>query len=337
MRISHLLGHSAKDQKHRTKGHHGRFALAVLTAIGIALPGLGHAQTDFPERPITIIVPFSAGGGTDLGARLLAADLEKELGSSVIVENRPGAGSQIGLTAIANAKPDGYTIGAVNFPATSTIILSPERKASFDIDSFSYLINHVVEPLIVAVKPDSPFNSLKDLIEHAKKNPGELRVGTSGMLTPEHLAQLQFEQAADSRLRIAHFNGAADSMTQFRGGRTDIAFTTPSFIEGLKPLAILSEQRSKALPDLPTAVEQGYPNMVMISSRGFAVPKGTPEPVLKKLQDVFAKVASSPAHIENAADKKLTVEVISGEDYEAFVRKNHEEARKLLELSAKRD
>lgn len=336
MKSEYVLQQTSWVSKRYLSSRRTLLAGAVLAALGSALSGSAYAQDTFPERPITIIVPFSAGGGTDLGARLLAADLEKELNSSVIVENREGAGSQIGLTAIANAKPDGYTIGAVNFPATSTIILSPQRKAAFSIDSFDYIINHVVEPIIIAVKPDSPFNSLKDLIEHASKHSGELRVGTSGMLTPEHLAQLQFEQAAKTRLRIAHFNGAADSMTQFRGGRTDIAFTTPSFLADLKPLAILTTERSKALPTIPTAVEQGYPSIVMISSRGFAVPKGVPEPVLKKLRDVFTKVASSPAHIESAAARKLTVEVIDGEKYGTFVRQNHEEAKKLLELSEKR-
>jgi len=333
-----LPGHDAARRRNRIASC-GRAAIAGLAAALLfvaAMPQPAHAQANFPDRPITLIVPFSAGGGTDLGARLLAADLEKELGTTIVVDNREGAGSQIGLTVLANAKPDGYTIGAVNLPALDTIILSPQRKASFSIDSFDYLINHVVEPIIIAVKTDSPYQSLKDLVEDAKKRPGELRVGTSGLLTPEHLAQLQFEQAAQTKLRIAHFNGAADSMTQFRGGRTDIAFTTPSFLTDLKPLAILSTTRSKSVPDLPTAVEQGYPGLVMVSSRGFAVPKGVPAPILAKLRDAFQKVASSKAHVDKASAKKLSVEVIAGDDYAAFVRRNHEEARKLIELSQRR-
>src|SRR3546814_2095112 len=110
----------------------------------------------------------SAGGGTDLGARLLAADLEKELGTSVVVENRTGAGSQIGLTVLANSDPDGYTIGAVNTPAMDTIILSPERDPAFSIDSFDYVINHVAEPLIIAVRKDSPYAPLADPAEAAR-------------------------------------------------------------------------------------------------------------------------------------------------------------------------
>jgi tripartite-type tricarboxylate transporter receptor subunit TctC len=311
---------------------------AALTGACLLAAGAAAAQdaSKFPERPISIIVPFSAGGGTDLGARLVAADLEKELGQSVVVVNREGAGSQTGLTALANAKPDGYTIGAVNMPAMNTIILSPERKAAFGIDSFDFLINHVVEPIIIAVRPDSPYKTLKDLMDDAKRRPGELRVGTSGALTPEHLAQLQLEQAAPTKLRIAHFDGAAGSMTQFRGGRTDVAFTTPSFLQDVRPLAVLTKERLKNLPDIPTAVEQGYPTMVMTSSRGFAVPKGVPAPVLAKLRDAFARVANSEAHKQRAAEKKLTVQVMSGSEYTKYVHDLHQEAGKLVQLAKDR-
>jgi tripartite-type tricarboxylate transporter receptor subunit TctC len=309
---------------------------ALLGAAGAALARPALAQGSFPTRPITLIVPFSAGGGTDLGARLLAADVEKELGTTIVVENREGAGSQVGITALARARPDGYTIGAVNQPAMDTIILSPQRQAAFSIDSFEYLINHVIEPIIIAVQTDSPHNTLRQLVDFARARSGELRAGTSGLLTPEHLAQLQFEQAAASRLRIAHFNGAADSMAQFRGGRTDIAFTTPSFMQDLKPLAIMTDARWPALPNLATAAEQGYPGLIMTSSRGFAVPRGVPAPVLARLRTAFEKVATSPEHQARAAERRLSVQVIAGAAYDTFVRRNHEEARKLVELSRNR-
>lgn len=309
---------------------------ALVAAAGAVLARPALAQGQFPTRPITMIVPFSAGGGTDLGARLLAADLERELGASVVVENREGAGSQVGITALSRARPDGYTVGAINQPAVDTIILSPQRQAAFGIDSFDWLINHVIEPIIIAVRPDAPQNSLRELVDVARSRSGEFRVGTSGLLTPEHLAQLQFEQAANSRLRIAHFNGAADSMAQFRGGRTDIAFTTPSFMQDVKPLAIMTEARWPALPDLPTAAEQGFPGLVMTSSRGFAVPKGVPAPVLARLRAAFEKVARSEEHQARAAERRLSVFVIAGSAYEEFVRRNHAEARKLVELSRTR-
>jgi len=311
----------------------GMLARVLVASLATALSSAAMAQSDYPNQPIRLIVPFSPGGGTDLGARLLANDLEQVFGVSVVVENLPGAGSQLGLTELANAKPDGYTIGAVNQPALDTIILSPERQATFDIDSFDYIINHVSEPIIIAVRPDSPYETLKDLVAEVAARPGELRVATSGLLTPEHLAQLQLEQVARSRLRIAHFNGAAESMTQFRAGRTDIAFTTASFLEGLKPLAILSRERSNALPDLPTAVEQGFPDLVMVSTRGFAAPAGLPEDVLATLRDAFAQVAQSESHQLKAAESGLSVEIVVGEEYEAFARSNFESARPLVELA----
>lgn len=308
--------------------------MAGLLSMGLlALPGAANAQSDYPNQPIRLIVPFSAGGGTDLGARLLADDLEQVLGVSIVVENLPGAGSQVGLTQLANAAPDGYTIGAINQPAFDTIVLSPERQAAFDVDSFDYIINHVSEPIIIAVIPESPYETLSDLVEDVAARPGEVRVATSGLLTPEHLAQLQLEQVAESRLRIAHFNGAAESMTQFRGGRTDIAFTTTSFIEGLKPLAILSPERSSALPDVPTAVEQGYPELVMVSTRGFAAPAGLPQEVLTRLREAFEEVATGEEHQQKAAESDLSVDVVAGEEYDAYVRANFEAARPLVELA----
>ncbi|WP_162783452.1 Bug family tripartite tricarboxylate transporter substrate binding protein [Devosia naphthalenivorans] len=312
-------------------------AVSVVSILGLAaMASTALAQSSYPDRAIRMIVPFSAGGGTDLGARLLADDLEEALGVSITVENVPGAGSQLGLTELANAEPDGYTIGALNQPAFDTIILSPERQAAFNVDSFDYIIGHVAEPLVIAVMPDSPYNSLADLVADARARSGELRVATSGLLTPEHLAQLQLEQVADTRLRIAHFNGAAESMTQFRGGRTDIAFTTPSFLEGLKPLAILTTERLAALPDIPTAVEQGFPELVMVSTRGFAAPAGLPDDVLDRLREAFSEVANTPEHQERAAASGLTVDVVAGDEYDAYVRQIHEAARPLVELSTQR-
>lgn len=312
-------------------------ASALLTAACGGGPGKAESADDYPKRPINLIVPFSAGGGTDLGARLVAADLERELDGTVVVVNRDGAGSQTGLTELANAKPDGYTIGAVNLPALDTIILSPERKAQFGVDSFDYLINHVTEPIVIGVKKDSPYRSLKDLAAAVKKRPNQLRAGTSGALTPEHLAQLQFEKATSSRLRIAHFDGAAGSMAQFRGGRTDIAFTTPSFVTDVRPLAVLTKERVSTMPDVPTAAEQGFPEMVMVSSRGFAVPKGLPDPVLTKLRTTLEKIASSKQHQAKAKKAKLTVTVIAGDEYADYVKTSHSDAKELVKLARERD
>lgn len=314
-----------------------RCVVAVVVTLGALVAVPAHAQEGkFPDRPLTIVVPFAAGGGADLGARLLAADLEKELGQPVVVVNREGAGSQTGLTFVAQSKPDGYTIGGFNMPAANTILLSPERKAAFGIDSFDYIMNHVLEPLVIGVRPDSPWKMLKELMEDARKRPNELRVGTSGALTPEHLAQLQFEQAAPTRLRIAHFGGAAGSMTEFRAGRTDVLFTTPAFAGEIRPLAVLTKERVAVLPDVPTASEQGYPQLVMTSSRGFVVPKGVPPPVLARLREAFAKVANSEPHRARMAERKLNLQVIAGEEYDRYVRQTHQESGRLVQLAKER-
>ncbi|MGE5618610.1 MAG: tripartite tricarboxylate transporter substrate binding protein [Sphingomonadaceae bacterium] len=298
--------------------------------------GANPASVDYPTKPVTLQIPFAAGGTTDIGARILASAAEKELGQSLVVVNKEGAGSQVGLTELASQKPDGYYIGFVNLPAVNTILLSPERKATFSLDSFDFIVNHVYDPIILAVKHESPYKTFNDLVEDAKKRPGEIRVGTSGALTPEHLAALQFEEAVGTKFRIAHFDGSAGTMTQFRGGHTDIAFTSMALGKDLKVLAVLSPERVKQLPDVPTTVELGYPSIVMASSRGVAAPKGTPAPVLKKLEDVFAKVIESPDHVEKMQTAGFPVKLIRGEEYRKYVQEVHSTAGKLVELAKNR-
>src|SRR5262245_29839528 len=150
--------------------------LSRRTLIGTGLAAgtapLAHSARaqDYPRRSIQLIVPANAGGPTDIGARILASILEKDIGQSVVVVNKPGAGSQLGVTEIARARPDGYTLGFINMPGTNTLILDPERKAAFTVESFSFIINQVFDPGVIWVKADSPFKTLADLVTAGKKD-----------------------------------------------------------------------------------------------------------------------------------------------------------------------
>ncbi len=192
--------------------------VAALTLTVAAYP------QSYPSKPVMLMVAYPAGGSTDVGARIVASIAEKELGQAIMVLNKPGAGGQVGWTEMAKQKPDGYYIGFVNLPPLNTVILNPERKAIFNIDAFTPIINHVLDPGVIYVKPDSPYKTLKNLIDDAKKRRGEIRAGTTGILGDDHLAILMLEEATGIRFRIVHFDGDIPQMTALLGGQIDVAF-----------------------------------------------------------------------------------------------------------------
>ena len=288
------------------------------------------------------MVAYPAGGSTDVGARIVAAIAEKELGQSMVVVNKAGAGGQVGWTEMARQKPDGYYIGFVNLPATNTVVLDPERKAAFGIDAFTPIINQVLDPGVIWVKADSPYKSLKDLIEAARKSPNKISTATTGILSDDHLAILMVEEATGVVFRIVHFEGGAPQMTAILGGHVEVAFdNVGSIVKRVKSgevraLAVTDTQRSKFLPDVPTTPELGYPSVISSSTRGIAGPKGLPEPVVKKLQEVFRKAMEHPDHVKKMEDAGLAIRVMVGEEYAKYYRDLHAKAAKYTEWARSR-
>src|SRR5512137_2933306 len=272
-----------------------RILFSLLIVVGpLWGASLAGAQTvDYPTKPVVLQVPWPAGGSTYVGARIVAAIADKKLGQPIVVTNRVGAGSQIGLTETARQKPDGYFLGFASLPALNTIVLDPERKALFDLKDLVFIINQVIDPGIIWAKGDSPYKTLKDLIEDARKRPGEIRAATTGILGDDHLAILMLEEAAKIKFRIVHFDGGAHVFTAVLGGQVDVAFGNIGDIgtklkgTPIRILMVMDPQRSKFVPDVPTTAELGFPNIISSSSRGIFGPVGIPEPVLKKVQAVF--------------------------------------------------
>jgi tripartite-type tricarboxylate transporter receptor subunit TctC len=194
-----------------------RTLLAASAATATAMAGPALAQ-NYPRRAVQLIVAFPAGGSTDVGARILAAAAEKDFGQPITVVNKAGAGGQIGFTEAARARPDGYTLCFLNLPGINTITLDPERKAAFTIDSFIPVVNQVLDPGLIWVKGDSPYKTLADLIDAAKKNPGKISACTTGILSDDHLAILMMQEAAKVEFRIVHFDGGAQQITGVLGG-----------------------------------------------------------------------------------------------------------------------
>ena len=314
--------------------------LAVAGPLwGASLVG---AQTlDYPTKPIILQVPWPAGGSTDVGARIVSAIAEKKMGQPIVVTNRVGAGSQIGLTETARQKPDGYYLGYASLPALNTIILDPERKALFDLNSLVFIINQVIDPGIIWAKGDSPYKTLKDLLDDARKRPGEIRAATTGILGDDHLAILMMEEAAKVNFRIVHFDGGAQVFTAVLGGQVDVAFGNVGDIAAkikgnpLRVLMIMDPQRSKFMPDVPTTAELGFPKIISSSTRGIFGPKGIPEPILKKIQAVFSEAMKDPDHMDKMDKSGLAVRPLVGEEYRAYVYDLHQRIAPLMEIARK--
>jgi tripartite-type tricarboxylate transporter receptor subunit TctC len=289
------------------------------------------------------MVAYPAGGSTDVAARIVAAIAEKELGQSIVVINKAGAGGQVGWTEMTRQKPDGYYIGFINLPALNTVILDPDRKAAFSADAFVPVINQVLDPGIIWVKADSPYNTLKDLLEAAKKNPNKISAGTTGILSDDHLAILMVEEASPGSLfRIVHFEGGAPQMTAVLGGHVDVAFDNVGTVfrrirtGEVRALAVMDTQRSRFLPEVQTMPELGYPTVISSSTRGIAVPKGTPPAVIQRLEQALKKAMEDPEHVKKMEDAGLALRVMVGEEYASYYRELHAKAAKYTEWARSR-
>jgi tripartite-type tricarboxylate transporter receptor subunit TctC len=316
-----------------------RFLFAVLLALA---SGALFAQA-YPTKPVQLMVAYPAGGSTDIAARIVASIAEKELGQSIVVVNKGGAGGQVGWTEMSRVKPDGYYIGFINLPALNTVILDPDRKAAFNIDAFVPVINQVLDPGIIWVKGDSPYKNLKDLLEAAKRSPHKISAATTGILSDDHLAILMMEEAAPGVFfRIVHFEGGAPVMTAVMGGHIEAAFDNVGSVfrrirtGEVRALAVMDTERSRFLPDVPTMPELGYPTVISSSTRGIAAPKGTPPAVIKRLEQALKKAMDDPEHVKKMEEAGLGLRVMVGEEYAKYYRELHTKAAKYTEWARSR-
>ena len=308
---------------------------AAAMVAALAVSGLGPAQAQYPERGLTLIVPYGAGGGTDVTARLLARDLEAAMGKSVTVENRAGGGGWVGWGALASAAPDGYTLGYLNVPSMYAGYLDPKVGRKESLDSFTPLMNHVLDYNIWAVKADSPFKAVKDVIEAAKKAPEQITVTAYGAGGDDHLAILSIQAETGVRLAIVHNRSTAEAKTQVLGGHVQVLGANVSEVAEevragqLRLLGVMAPTRSRFLPDSPTFKEQGF-NQVWSVSRGIAAPAGLPKDVGAKLIGYLEKTLSSKEHQQKAEALSLEPSVIGGEQYRKFLRDNEQSTKKLM-------
>lgn len=315
-----------------------RTLLAASAAVTIASPAIAQ---NYPRRAVQLIVAFPAGGSTDVGARILAAAAEKDLGQPITVVNKGGAGGQLGFTEIARARPDGYTLGFLNLPGLNTIILDPERKAAFNIDSFIPIVNQVLDPGLIWVKGDSPYKTLADLVDAAKKAPNKISACTTGILSDDHLAILMVQEVAKCEFRIVHFDGGAQQLTGVLGGHVDCAFDNVGgvfkrVLSGeIRGLAVTDVERSKFLPDVPCTKELGMATVISSSTRGVGAPKGTPADVIKVVETAFLKAINSPEMKQKMDAVGLALKPMAGAEYAKYYADLQKQAAKYTEWALK--
>jgi tripartite-type tricarboxylate transporter receptor subunit TctC len=274
-------------------------ALIGASAIGLALAGTGAQAQTYPDKPINLVVPFPAGGTTDVLARALGQELGKALGQSVIVENKPGAGSTLGAEFVAKAAPDGYTLlmGAVHH----TIATSVYKHLQYDFEkSFAPITTVALVPNVLSVGPKVPARTVADLIALAKASPGKMTFGSNGVGTGQHLIGAQFEALAGVKLLHVPYKGSGPLTNDLLGGQIDMSFDTvtpvlPHIQAGkLHALAVTTAQRSAALPDVPTMEEAGLKGFDMGTWFGVLAPANTPKPVVERLSKEMMKIIKSP-------------------------------------------
>ena len=264
-----------------------RLAVAVLVLTGMAL-GPALAQ-DFPNRPITLIVPYSAGGGNDVMARTAAEKMSKTLGQQIIIENRGGAGGSIATRQIAKAAPDGYTLG---LGGTGTLAINPTLYSNVGYDprkDFAPVGLIATSALVVCVNPALPAHSIPELIALAKKDPGKLTFASAGTGSGIHLAAEYFATLAGIKLIHVPYKGSGPALTDLVGGHVSMYFSSLPPAVGLmkdgkvRALAVTGAKRSPLFPDLPTVAETGLPGYEAVLHYGIVAPAGTPKPVIDKL------------------------------------------------------
>lgn len=269
---------------------------ASLAAPGIA-PALAQANR-WPERPIEIVVGFVAGGATDLDARAFASMLEKRIGGSVVVVNRPGAGGEVALASVARARPDGHMLATTNMPGLLTIPI--ERQAQFKLDDFAGIANLVTDPTAITVHEDSRYRTLDDLLAAARAQPERITYASPGVGTDDHLQLVLLQAQTGTRFTHVVFQGDPQLRTAVLGRQVDAMGLNLGPVtanrEKLRTLAMAGATRSRFRPDVPTLKELGYA-VEMASERGLVAPAATPPAILARLREAAADIGRDPEFV----------------------------------------
>lgn len=291
-------------------------AAGLLTALG------AQAQADYPNRPVTLIVPYGAGGTTDQLARALGDALSRQLGQTIVVENKPGANGTMGVMQLRRAEPDGYTLSIIPMGVFRQPYLQPGGVAYDPIKDVTYVSQIAEYAYALAVRADSKWQSVDDMLEEARRRPGAINYGSSGLFTSNHLAVVELERAANVEMTHVPFKGDAEALSALLGGHLDMVSSTNTVLPFMKSgqmrvLATVGAERPADFADVPTLKEAGH-GVVMASPIGVGAPGGLPAPIVAKLDQAIANALRDPAFQEIAARMGLTLAYADHDAYTAF-------------------
>lgn len=315
------------------------FLLVLLLAFSFAGCDKEEAGGEYPSKPVEIIVAYKAGGGTDVGARILASVAEKDFGQALPIINREGSDGELGYTELAQAKPDGYTIGFINLPTYVSLI--QERDTKFTVDSIEPILNHVYDAGVIVVQDSFEVDTIEELVKFAEENPGDLRISNNGTGASNHIGAAHFAHEANIDVTHVPFGGSTDMLAALRGGHVEATVAKISEVASLvksgdlKILASFTEKRLENFPDVPTLKEKGY-DILFGSARALVAPKGTPPEVIDYLHDKFKAALESDEHMQKADDADLPIMYMSPSELADYIKNEEvylEQIGEILDLS----
>lgn len=307
-------------------------SLALIVAVGGCGSQKGSKEANYPTKQVNVIQIFTAGGPLDVQSRVVEKYWKAQFNNQPMVfDYKVGAGGQVGMTEIAKASPDGYTIGGISFP--HIVLQSLGKQATFKLEDFVFISQGVVDPTILAVNKSSKIQNLNDFTAEAKKKNGEMTVGIVGTLSGQHIALLQLMDLLNVKLKMVVFPGSADQNTALRGGHIDAQLGNLTDImrnkDAFRPLAIATKERHKWVSDVPTFKEQGV-DLISDIRRGYAAPAKVDPAILKKLRDGLEKISKDPEYAKDMEKAGLYAEYMSGEDFQKYMEKYREQASVLM-------
>lgn len=313
---------------------------ACLAAACLSVASSGAFAQAYPSKPITWVVPFTPGGITDSGSRIVAKALSDRINQPVLVENRPGAGGVVGTEYVARSKPDGYTMvyGTAGTIATNPVLY---KNLSFDTRKDLMAVHGMGEsPVVIVVNPQRPYKTVAELIEYAKKNPEKVNFASAGAGTTTHLSAELFQQVTGVKLTHIPYKGSIPAMTDVIAGVADIMFDYPVTIMPqeasgkVKSIATLAPKRLAVMPNVPTIAELGYPDAEIGSWSGIFVAKDTPADVTAKLAAEFGQALKDPAVVKYFADNgQVLLTDMTADKFNPFIDKEMVKWKKLIEAS----
>lgn len=311
-------------------------SMGLLLSVSLLLTGYAAGATKYPAKNIQLIVPYSTGGGTDALARVVAAELEKKWGKSVVIVNRAGAASLIGTAEIARAKNDGYTIGMIsNYDYILTLLAG--NNTQYNYQDLEYIASVNTTANVLVDKKGSSFNSLIDLVNYAKKNPGKLTVSVSGQT---HIAEIaMLEKAAGIDLTPIMFSSGGDSLNALLGGHTDLGlfdkkFHAQTLEKGCRTLGSFGDERLSVVKEIPTMKEQGY-DVATETYRVFVAPKGTPKNIINNIAMTIKSATDTPEFKEKLTKMDEIYKYRSGEELQQRLNDNYEKMKRIVAQNPK--